>query len=161
NLRDDFHDKVSTAIAKRYDTIFIEDLNVRGMQRNHHLARSITDVSFYSFKEKLKWKADRYGKNLIEIGRFDPSSKLCSRCGNIKKDLKLSDRVYSCDACGLTIDRDYNASLDIRKIGLVKVGLVPPEFTPVEIATSGLDGIYPYRQMSVGESGRSEASAEE
>ncbi|MGC9294310.1 MAG: RNA-guided endonuclease InsQ/TnpB family protein [Thermoplasmata archaeon] len=161
NMRRDFYDKLSTAIAKQYDTIIMEDLNVQGMKQNHHIAKSIGDVSFYAFKEKLKYKAEKYGKSVVEIGRFDPSSKICSRCGNIKKDLKLSDRIYHCDICGLTIDRDYNASKNIRKIGLIKVGLVQPESTPVEIATSGLYGIYPYRQMSVVEAGSSEALAEE
>ena len=161
NMREDFLDKVSTAIAKQYDTIIMEDLNVSGMVRNHHIAKSLSDVSFYAFKQKLEWKADKYGKNIIEIGRFDPSSKICSRCGNIKHDLKLSDRIYHCDVCGLVIDRDHNASKNIKKIGLIKVGLVQSEFTPVETATSGLHGIYPYRQMSVAEAGSSEASAEE
>jgi len=160
NEREDFQDKVSTAIAKQYDTIIIEDLNVQGMQQNHHIAKSITDVSFYAFKQKLLWKADRFGKNIVKLGRFDPSSKLCSRCGNLKKDLKLSDRIYHCDVCGMTMDRDYNASINIRKMGLIKVGLVQPESTPVEIATSGLYGIYPYRQMSVVESGSPDALAE-
>ncbi len=161
NEREDFQDKVSTAIAKQYDTIIIENLNVQGIQKNHHIAKSIGDVSFYNFKQKLLWKADRFGKNIVEIGSFDPSSKLCSNCGNLKKDLKLSDRIYNCDVCGVTLDRDYNASRNIRKMGLIKVGLVQPESTPVETATSGLRGIYPYRQMSVVEAGSSEASAEE
>jgi putative transposase len=160
NEREDFQDKVSTAIAKQYDTIVIEDLNIRGMQQNNHIAKSIGDVSFYSFKQKSLWKADKYGKNIVELGKFYPSSKLCSECGNLKKDLKLSDHIYHCEACGSIIDRDYNASRNIRKIGLMKVGLVQPESTPVEIATSGLYGIYPYRQMSVVESGSSEALAE-
>jgi len=160
NMREDFLDKVSTAIAKQYDTIIIENLNVQGMQQNHHIAKSIGDASFYSFKQKLLWKADKYGKNIILIGRFEPSSKLCSKCGNIKHDLKLSDRIYHCNVCGLTMDRDHNASKNIKKIGLIKVGLVQPESTPVEIATSGLHGIYPYRQMSVAESGSSDALAE-
>jgi putative transposase len=157
NMREDFHNKVSTAIAKQYDTIIMEDLNVQGMQQNHHIAKSVTDVSFYSFKQKLIYKADKYGKNIIMIGRFEPSSKLCSKCGNIKHDLKLSDRIYHCNVCGLTMDRDLNASKNIKKIGLIKVGLVQSEFTPVETATSGLHGIYPYKQMSVAESGNSEA----
>jgi len=160
NMREDFLDKVSTAIAKRYDTIIMEDLNVQGMMRNHHVSKSLSDVSFYAFRLKLEWKATKYGKNLILIGRFDPSSKLCSNCGNIKHDLRLSDRIYHCEVCGLIIDRDYNASKNIRKIGLIKVGLVQPESTPVETATSGLHGIYPYRQMSVIEAGSPEASAE-
>ncbi len=131
--REDFLDKVSTAIAKRYDLIAVEDLNVKGMMRNH-LAKAIADASWYTFKQKLKWKAEKYGKNLVEIGRFDPSSKLCSRCGIIKHDLTLSDRAYHCDACGLTMDRDLNAAINILNIGLIKVGLVRPELTPVEIA---------------------------
>jgi len=93
-------------------------------------------------------------------GGLAPSSKLCSNCGSLKTNLKLSDRIYHCDACGLVIDRDYNVSRNIRRTGLIKVGLVQHEFTPVEIATSGLHGIYPYRQMSVVESGSSEALAE-
>ncbi|MBD6956334.1 MAG: IS200/IS605 family element transposase accessory protein TnpB [Thermoplasmatales archaeon] len=161
NMREDFLDKVSTAIAKQYDTIIMEDLNVQGMMQNHHIAKSIGDVSFYAFKEKLKYKAEKYGKSIVEIGRFGPSSKICSKCGNIKHDLKLSDRIYHCNVCGLIIDRDLNASKNIKKMGLIKVGLVQSESTPVEIATSGLHGIYPYKQMSVNESGSSDASAEE
>jgi len=101
-----------------------------------------------------------FWKNVVKIGKFDPSSRICSKCGSIKHDLKLSDKTYHRDICGLTMDRDHNASKNIKKIGLIKVGLVQPEFTPVEIATSGLYGIYPYMQMSVVESGSSEAFAE-
>ncbi|PYB68473.1 transposase [Thermoplasma sp. Kam2015] len=148
NMREDFDDKISTAIAKQYDTIIIEDLNVKGMMQNHHISKSLNDVSFYSFKQRLEWKAEKYGKNIIGIGRFDPSSKICSSCGNIKHDLKLSDRIYHCDVCGLIIDRDHNASKNIRKIGLIRVGSVRSEFTPMEIATSGLYGC-PERQRSL------------
>ncbi len=161
-MREDFLDKVSTAIAKRYDTVFIEDLNVQGMMRLHNLAKSVADVSLYAFKQKLQWKCDKYGKNVVEIGRFDPSSKMCSKCGNIKHDLKMSDRTYECDVCGLKVDRDLNAAINILTFGSIKVGLVRSELTPVEIATSSLNGIYPYKQGSVYESGRnSDASAKE
>ena len=81
---------------------------------------------------KLGWRK----AELIEIGRFDPSSKLCSNCGNMKNDLKLSDRNYHCDVCGLAIDRDLNAAINIRNIGLIKVGKGIPELTPVESATA-------------------------
>jgi len=131
NMREDLLDKVSTAMTKRHDTIIIEGLNVQGMMQNHHIAKSIGDVSLYAFKLKLKWKAEKYGRNMIEICRFDPSSKLRSNCGSLKTNLKLSDRIYRCDACGLVIDRDYNASKNIRGMDLIKVGLVRPEFTPV------------------------------
>ncbi len=136
DARTDFNHKVSTAIAKHYGTVVIEDLNIQGMHRNHHLSKSITDQGWYQFKQMLTYKMDWRKANLIEIGRFDPSSKMCSKCGNIKHDLKLSDRIYHCDFCGLAIDRDLNAGLNIRNIGLVKVGQGMSEFTPVESATA-------------------------
>jgi len=160
NMREDLLDRASAAIAKLYDAIIVDDPNVQGMMHNQPLSRGIRDASFYAFKLKLKWKAEKYGRNMIEIGRFGPSSKLCSQCGNIKHGLKPSDRTYRCDVYGLVIDRDYNASKNIRRMGLIKVGLVRPEFTPVEIATSGLRGLYPYGRMSAFEAGGSGASAE-
>ena len=84
-----------------------------------------------------------FWKNVVKMVKFDPSSRMCSKCGSIKHDLKLSDRTYHCNICGLTMDRDHNASKNIKKIGLIKVGLVQSESAPVEIATSGLYGIYP------------------
>ena len=136
DARTDFNHKVSTAIAKHYGTVVVEDLNVQGMQRNHHLAKSITDQGWYQFDAMLTYKMQWRDADLIEIGRFDPSSKLCSRCGNIKHDLKLSERTYHCNICGLTIDRDLNAAINIRNIGLIKVGKGIPDFTPVESATA-------------------------
>ncbi|MGC8674763.1 MAG: RNA-guided endonuclease InsQ/TnpB family protein, partial [Thermoprotei archaeon] len=114
------------------------------MQQNHHIAKSVTDQGWYQFKKMLEYKLQWMDAELIEIGRFDPSSKLCSRCGNIKHDLKLSDRTYHCDVCGLTIDRDLNAAINIRNIGLIKAGKDIPESTPVEIPLAGYlnrDGI--------------------
>jgi len=160
NTREDLLDKASTAMARRYDTIIVEGLNVRGMMHNHHLSRDMEDAWLYAFKLKLKRKAEKYERNMIEIGRFDLSSKMRSNCGSLKTGLKLSGRIYHCDACGLVIDRDYNASKNIRRMGLIKVGPVRPEFTPVEIATSGLHGLYPFGRMSVPEAGSSDASAD-
>ncbi|MGC8618419.1 MAG: RNA-guided endonuclease InsQ/TnpB family protein, partial [Thermoplasmata archaeon] len=111
-------------------------LNIQGMQRNHHLAKSVTDQGWYQFKTMLTYKLGRREAELIEIGRFDPSSRMCSKCGNIKHDLKLSDRIYHCNVCGLIIDRDLNAAINIRNIGLIKVGQGMSEFTPVESATA-------------------------
>ena len=86
---------------------------------------------------KMEWRK----AELIEIGRFDPSSKMCSKCGNIKHDLRLSERIYHCDVCGLSIDRDLNAAINILHMGLIKVGKNVeggiPELTPVEGATAG------------------------
>ena len=136
DARSDYHHKVSTAIAKHYGTIAIEDLNTSGMHQNYHLSKSITDQGWYQFRQMLAYKMEWRNGELIEIGRFDPSSKLCSACGNTKHDLELSDRIYHCDACNLSIDRDLNAAINIRNIGLIKVGKGIPEFTPVESATA-------------------------
>ncbi|MCL5881096.1 MAG: transposase [Candidatus Thermoplasmatota archaeon] len=139
NQRMDFHNKVSDAMLKAYDTVITEDLNVSGMMKNHHLARSIADAGWSSFVTMLKTKALSRGKNIIEIGRFDPSSRMCSNCGNIKHDLKLSDRTYNCDICGLSIDRDLNAAINIKKFGLIQIGIPTDsgEYTPMEISLVG------------------------
>ena len=136
DARTDFNHKVSTAIAKHYGTVAIEDLNVSGMVKNHHLSKSINDQGWHQFKTMLGYKLGWRKADLITIGRFDPSSKMCSKCGNIKHDLKLSDRIYHCDACGFKMDRDLNAAKNIRNMGLIKVGKGIPEFTPVESATA-------------------------
>ena len=136
DMRMDFNHKVSTAIAKHYGTVVIEDLNIQGMQRNHNMAKSITDQEWYQFKQMLKYKLQWRDAELIEIGKFDPSSKMCSRCGNVKHDLRLSDRTYHCSVCGFSMDRDLNAAINIRNMGLIKVGKGIPEFTPVESATA-------------------------
>ena len=140
DARTDFNHKVSTAIAKDYGTVVIEDLNIQGMQRNHHIARSVSDQGWYQFMQMITYKMEWRNAELIEIGRFDPSSKMCSKCGNIKHNLKLSDRIYHCNVCGLSIDRDLNAAINILNMGLIKVGKNvgrgTPEFTPVESATA-------------------------
>jgi len=88
------------------------------MVKNHKLAKSISDVSWSKFVELLKYKSNWYGRELVQIDKFFPSSKTCSNCGNIKKDLTLKDREYVCSCCGLVIDRDYNAALNILREGL-------------------------------------------
>ena len=136
DARTGFNHKVSTAIAKHYEIVVIEDLSIQGMQKNHHLAKGISDQGWHQFKKMLKYKLEWRNAELIEIGRFEPSSKLCSSCGNIKNDLKLSDRIYQCNECNLTMNRDLNASINIRNIGFIKVGQGMPEYTPVESATA-------------------------
>lgn len=118
NKRKDFLHKTSTAIIKQYDTICLEDLNVKGMMKNGNLAKAIGDVSWYQFSQFLEYKAEWYGKNISYIGRFDPSSKICSNCGNIFKELKLSDRIWTCQKCGSEHDRDHNAAINIKNFGL-------------------------------------------
>lgn len=117
-------------------TIAIEDLNVNGMLKNHCLAKSISDVAWSEFRRQLNYKCEWYGKNLIVIGRFEPSSKMCS-CGEINKELKLSDRKWTCQKCGLTHDRDLLASQNIKKFALQKQNLITPSLRgkePVELS---------------------------
>ena len=106
---------VSELVKKQPEYIAIEDLNVKGMMRNKHLAKNIANCSFYSIREHLIRKATERCIAVRLVDRFYPSSKTCSNCGNYNKDLKLSQRVYHCNACQEKIDRDFNASLNIAK----------------------------------------------
>jgi putative transposase len=117
NQREDYLHKISTSIIKNYDTIVLEDLNIKGMMQNHKLAFAIGEIGWHKFNTMLEYKADWYGKNIIRIGRFEPSSKCCSSCGIINKELTLKDRVWTCK-CGETHDRDVNASKNIKNFGL-------------------------------------------
>ena len=104
---------VSNELLYYFDTIFMEDLNVQGMLRNHHLAKAIQEVGFYKFKETLVNKALVNGKQIVFVDRFYPSSKTCSVCGYKKRDLRLSDREWVCPKCGTKHDRDINAAMNI------------------------------------------------
>jgi putative transposase len=139
NQRMDFHDKVSDALTRMYDTIVVEDLNVNGMKKNHHLARIISDAGWSSFFTMLKTKAVSRGKNIIEIGRFDPSSKMCSNCGHIH-NLKLNERSWTCPRCNTGHDREWNAAINIKRFGLIKTGVPTDsgELTPVDTVTNTL-----------------------
>jgi len=117
NQRVDNLHKITTSITKKYNTIVLEDLNVDGMMKNHCLAKAIQDVSWSEFRRQLEYKTEWYGKNLIFIGRFEPSSKTCSNCGIINKELTLKDREWTCK-CGIEHDRDINAANNIKNFGL-------------------------------------------
>jgi len=112
NIRVDALHKLTARLATEFDTIGIEDLNVRGMLANRHLARSIADAAFAEFRRQLEYKSVMTGAKVVVIDRFFPSSKTCSVCGTIH-DMKLSDRIMVCD-CGNVLDRDLNAALNIR-----------------------------------------------
>ena len=114
NIRDNYIHQVTTSIVKTKPyRIVIEDLNVSGMIKNKHLSDSVRKQCFNKFRQYITYKAELYGIGLVIADRFYPSSKTCSECGSIKKDLKLKDRVYRCPHCGAVIDRDYNASLNL------------------------------------------------
>ena len=111
-IRLDFLHKLTTHLAKIFKLIKIEDLNVKGMMANHKLARAISDLGFYEFKRQLDYKCLMYKANLVLVDQWFPSSKTCSNCDN-KKDMPLSIRTFDCPACGISLDRDGNASLNI------------------------------------------------
>ena len=114
NIRTDYINKTIAEIVKTKPSyITIEDLNVSGMMKNRHLSKAVASQKFYEFRTKLKAKCDENGIELRVVDRWYPSSKICHCCGAIKKDLKLSDRIYRCD-CGYVEDRDFNAALNLR-----------------------------------------------
>ena len=124
NQRNDFLHKLSTYLIRNYDTICLEDLNAKGMEQNHHLAMAIQDAAWGEFVRQLTYKSEWYGKNILFIGRFEPSSKLCHKCGYINNELTLSDREWVCPQCGEHHDRDVNAAINIREIAFDKQNLV-------------------------------------
>ena len=113
NKKENYIHYVVNELLSSYDTIYMEELNVKGMLKNHHLAKAISEVGFFKFKEVLKSKAIVNYKNVVLIDKFYPSSKTCSRCGYKNQDLKLSDRNWQCPKCGANHDRDYNAAVNI------------------------------------------------
>ena len=122
NQRRDMMQKLTTDLIRKYDIICIEDLNVSGMVKNHKLAKAVSDASFYEFSRELEYKAKWYGKKVITIDRFFPSSQTCSNCGAQWKALKdLSQRLWICPSCLIRHDRDINASINILKKGLKSI----------------------------------------
>jgi putative transposase len=119
NIRGDCLNKLTTRLAKTKSAIVIENLTIRNMNRNHTLARSISDVGWGRFRRLLEYKTEWYGSKLIILGRFEPTSKTCSECGAINKELTLSDRQWVCTSCGAVHDRDENAAKNIRNRGLI------------------------------------------
>ena len=118
NQRKDFLNKLSTELIKNHDVICIEDLASQNLMKNHHLARAIGDVSWYEFVRQLSYKADWYGKKIVIISRWFPSSQLCSACGVSSGKKPLSIREWTCEYCGTHHDRDINASINILHEGL-------------------------------------------
>lgn len=118
NQRTNFLHQLSSTLIRENQTIVVEDIGVANLLKNHRLAGAISDVSWSSFTTMLKYKAEWYGKNLIQIGRFEPSSKTCSGCGHINEELTLKDREWTCTSCSVHHDRDLNAAINIKQMGL-------------------------------------------
>ena len=153
NKRKDFLHKLSSKLISENQTIALETLAVKNMVKNHNLAQSISDASWSTFVSMLEYKAEWNGKNILRIGRFAPSSKTCS-CGVINKDLKLSDREWTCKSCGTTHDRDILAACNIKSFALKNIlsgehtlknqvelprllGVMTPEAQPIGSAVGG------------------------
>jgi putative transposase len=122
NQRNDYHHKVTKKLISENQAIAVEDLNIKGMVKNHCLAQSISDVGCGSFVQKLEYKGDWTGKTILKIGRFEPSSKLCHVCGYQNKDLTLNIREWKCPSCNTSHDRDINAAINIKQIAPGTVG---------------------------------------
>ena len=154
NKRKDFLHKVSTQLIRENQTICLETLSVKNMVKNHNLAQAISDASWSTFVSMLEYKADWYGKNILRIGQFSPSSKTCSNCGTINKELQLKDREWTCSNCSTVLDRDVNAAINIKSFALKNylsgehrlknqdelptlVGVLTPEAQPIASGVGG------------------------
>lgn len=123
NRRNDFLHKVTSYLVNNYDTICLEDLNVKGMIKNHHLAQSLSDIAIGTFNTLLEYKAKERGVNILRIGRFEPSSKMCT-CGYINHNLTLAIREWTCPECGSIHDRDLFAANNIKRFAFRKINTV-------------------------------------
>jgi len=143
NSRMDNLHKTSTELIKKYDTIFLEDLNIKGMVKNHKLAKHISDASWGKFITMLEYKAEWNDKEIVKIDRFFPSSKLCNSCGWVNQNLKLDMREWTCPSCKTKLDRDLNASKNILEEGIkiISVGTIDyrrgDEIRPTLVGTIG------------------------
>lgn len=143
NKKENYLHLISNQLLNENQVIVMEDLNVSGMLKNHNLSKSIQDLSLYRFKEMLRYKSEWYGRDLIEIDRFYPSSKLCNNCGHKNNGLTLKDREWTCPECKTKHDRDYNAALNILNEGKRllnnKIPIRNGELTPLESSGYTLD----------------------
>lgn len=122
NIRTNYLHQTTTEIVKTKPfQIVLEDLNVSGMLKNRHLSKSVSDSKLYEFRRQIEYKDELYGIEVVIADRFYPSSKICHVCGHVKKDLKLSDRLYRCDCCGNVIDRDVNASINLANYNIESI----------------------------------------
>ena len=143
NKKENYIHHITNQLLNKNQVIVIEDLNVKGMMKNHNLAKSIQELSLYRFKEMLKYKAEWYDNHIVEIDRFFPSSKLCSNCEYKNTELKLSDREWTCSSCGTKHDRDFNAAINIlnegKRILNNKIPIRCGELTPLETSGYAVD----------------------
>jgi putative transposase len=145
NIRKDTFHKATTKLAKTKSIVVIEDLNVEGMRKNHRLAKSLSDASFSELRRQLQYKTHWYGSQLKVAPSFFPSTKRCSQCGQIKNELHLSMRIYTCESCDLKIDRDLNASHNLAQVAA--------SWAETENACREAGGYRPVRSVPVNDAG--------
>jgi putative transposase len=138
--RNDFLHQLSSSLARTKSVIVLEDLHVKGMLANRSLALSISDAGMGELRRQLAYKSEWYGARLLIADRYYPSSKLCSGCAAIKPTLGLSERNFDCDICGLSLDRDENAAINLRRAGLGEPGIVPLPVDHREVTPDGEEG---------------------
>lgn len=138
NVRKDALHQTTSLLARTKSAVVLEDLNVSGMMKNHHLAQAIADVGFHEFRRQMVYKGQWYGCQVILAPRFYPSSKRCSHCGHIKVEMNLSERIYICDHCGLMIDRDLNAAINLEQL---TTGSSPGRYACGESVSPGYQAI--------------------
>ena len=135
NIRGDFLHKLSSRLVRENQAICLETLNIQGMLKNKKVAQHISDVGWYSFIKKIKYKAERRGKSIFRIGMFEPSTKICHSCGYHNNSLKLKDRIWTCPDCGTVHDRDINAAINIKESALDKQNIIDNENFTISIST--------------------------
>jgi putative transposase len=138
NVRKNALHQVTSRLARTKSAVVLEDLHVSGMVKNHHLAQAIADVGFYEFRRQMVYKCQWYGCQVILADPFYPSSKRCLQCGHIKVEMDLSERVYLCDHCGLMIDRDLNAAINLE---LLATGSSPERYACEESVSPGYQAV--------------------
>ena len=141
NCNKDYIHKITTQMINenQVNTYCLETLNIEGLKKNHRIASAIQNASLFKLREMMQYKAERAGKNILFIGQFEPSSKLCHNCGYIKKDLTLNDREWTCPICGTTLDRDVNAAINIKNIALNNCNL---KYTRLGKSEELVDGLF-------------------
>jgi putative transposase len=152
--RNDFLHQLSSSLAKAKPVIVLEDLHVKAMARNRSLALSIGAAGLGELRRQLAYKSDWYGSTLIVVDRFFPSTQLCSGCGTLNEQVKgyegLKQRRFDCDACGLSLDRDENAAINLRRAGLGELGIVPLPEGLREVKPVGEEGSGPSTRVPHG-----------
>ena len=138
DCRKDKLQKISTDLIRKYDIVFCEDLNVKGMEKNHHLAKSIADAGWNMLVSMLQYKAEWNDKKVIKVDRFYPSSKTCHHCGYVNQSLTLADRQWTCPVCGTVLDRDVNAAQNILDEGIRIISAGTVDYTGGEEARADL-----------------------